>query len=169
MKQHGPPGMAFESIMTSLKGRKRMSLYSGSVSLRARACVRARACACVLLRADSCSQRALALLWLLPLVPLYGLSMSSEITFIMGQSETRLPGGVHSRVEQTPHVSLDTAPTQNGMNAKVFFSYLTKTWPREMPDQSVKTANMLNSVTGEKKKKKTCIFLIKQLRKTFFF
>lgn len=69
--------------------------------------------ACMFLGADSSSQRALGLLWRLPLVPLCGLNMSRDITFIMGQSEIRLSGGVLSRLEQTSHILFNTTPTQN--------------------------------------------------------
>lgn len=82
--------------------------------------------------------------------------MSREITFIVGHSEITLSEGVHSRLEQTSHIFLDTTPTQNGMNTSFFFfSYLTKTWPRLKPDESVKTVNMLNNVTGGGKKSLT--------------
>lgn len=103
-------------------------------------------------------------------MPLCGLNMSREITFIVGHSEITLSEGVHSRLEQTSHILLDTTPTQNGMNTSIFFSYLSKTWPRLKPDESVKTVNMLNNVTGGEKKEfnTICRFLMKKndFRKT---
>lgn len=85
-------------------------------------------------------------------MPLGGLNTPRETTLIVGQTELRLSEGVHSRLEQTSHILLDTTPTQNEMNASIFS--LTKTWLRIKSDESVKTVNMLNNVIRVKKKKK---------------
>lgn len=114
-KRHS--GKAFKSIITfTFKGVKACHFTQGLYLL----------CVCVFLRTDSSSQRALALLWPLLLVPLCGLNMSRDITFIMGQSGCRECSAGWSR-----HHTSSSTPHQRKTKWILYSQYFSHIWQKQ--------------------------------------